>query len=173
MATNEKLIVVKSTKDDNTLVDVHVNNPLKKVLTLLEELKKQKAFTFDIKGSLGIAGILLVVSTFGLFGGDKLLCDRGTATQVGLVRILQITEDTDSLNLSWYDNMLVQYFGYKPNVTKNRVVLLLSNGSPLHIVTDFTDKLAGLNGRSAFITGSYNSCSQTMTVTDEKGLEAQ
>lgn len=51
---------VSKIADDNTLIDVHIGNPLRRISQLLENIKKQKAFSFNIKGSLGLAGILLV-----------------------------------------------------------------------------------------------------------------
>src|SRR6185437_3893622 len=61
-------VTTAKTTDDSTLIDVHVGNPLRKITTLLEEIKKQKAFSFDIKGSLGIAGVVIVVAGLGVFG---------------------------------------------------------------------------------------------------------
>jgi len=35
---------------------------------LLQDIKKQKAFSFTLKGSLGIAGVALALGMFGIFG---------------------------------------------------------------------------------------------------------
>lgn len=73
----ESPIRVEETKDDDTLINVHVGNPLEKIVKLLEQLKKQKAFSFTIKGTLGLAGIALFITAFGIFGGTKAFCSRG------------------------------------------------------------------------------------------------
>ncbi len=62
--TNKK---VKESSDD--LIDVHVGNPLRRVIELLQDIKKQKAFSFTLKGSLGIAGVALALGLFGVFCG--------------------------------------------------------------------------------------------------------
>src|SRR3989338_7295204 len=40
---------VSKTKDDSTLLEIHIGNPLRKITQLLEEIKKQKAFSFTLK----------------------------------------------------------------------------------------------------------------------------
>jgi hypothetical protein len=163
-------IHIDKTNDENTLVDLHVNNPLKKVISLLEDLKKQKAFTFDIKGSLGLAGILVVFTTFGLFGGGKILCDKGTATQIGEVKILHVKEPDESGH-SWITSITQKYFNKPQPVLKNRIVLIPQNGAPLHIVVSSAQILNDIDGESVVATGSYNSCTQSLTVEDENAIE--
>ena len=53
----------KVTQD--ALLDVHIGNPLRRITQLLEEIKRQKAFSFTLKGSLGIMGVALALSVFG------------------------------------------------------------------------------------------------------------
>jgi len=43
-------------KSQDDLLDVHVANPLRRIAQLLEDIKRQKAFSFTLKGSLGLAG---------------------------------------------------------------------------------------------------------------------
>jgi len=52
----KKLIspTLSKTEDQDTLIDVHVSNPLKRIVELLQDIKKQKAFSFTLKGSLGL-----------------------------------------------------------------------------------------------------------------------
>src|SRR3989344_7500955 len=90
----EKNVDYNKKQDD--LLNVHVGNPLKRVTDLLEDIKRQKAFAFTLKGSLGLAGVAIALSVFGIFGGSKMLCDKGTQTEVGIIRILNVQEAEDS-----------------------------------------------------------------------------
>ena len=128
-------IRIEKTTDDNTLVDVHVNNPLKKVIALLEEIKKQKAFSFTLKGSLGIMGVFLALSVFGIFGGGKLLCDKGLQTKVGELRVLQLTEEATDPDVPWTKAMLQRLFGLNTAATRQRLILLTNNEPPIHVTT--------------------------------------
>src|SRR3990167_9464453 len=87
---------VSKTKDDSTLLEIHIGNPLRKITQLLEEIKKQKVFSFTLKGSLGIMGVALALSVFGIFGGSKMLCDKGIQTQVGMIKELESSSSEKS-----------------------------------------------------------------------------
>ena len=82
----------KSSSNDDTLVDVHVNNPLKRITQLLEDIKKEKAFSFNIKGSLGLTGVILVVTSFGILGGTQAFCNRGEQAHIGTLTVLTLPE---------------------------------------------------------------------------------
>ena len=56
--------------NDQTLVDIHVNNPLHKIVELLQDIKTQKAFSFTLKGSVGLAGIAVAFAVVGIFVGQ-------------------------------------------------------------------------------------------------------
>ena len=73
----KKQTKLSKTDDDNTLLDVHIGNPLRRITVLLEEIKKQKAFSFTLRGSLGIMGVVLALSIFGFFGTTTALCNKG------------------------------------------------------------------------------------------------
>src|SRR3989338_3621357 len=90
---------VSKTKDDSTLLEIHIVNPLRKITQLLEEIKKQKVFSFTLKGSLGIMGVALALSVFGIFGGSKMLCDKGVQTKLGTLKILAVPENEPSIPL--------------------------------------------------------------------------
>lgn len=86
-----------SSKSQDDLIDAHIGNPFVKIMTLLEEIKRQKAFNFTLKGSLGIMGVVLTLSVFGIFGGGQILCDRGTQVEIGTVRQLQVSQEDPPL----------------------------------------------------------------------------
>ena len=76
---------VHYSKKQDDLLDLHVGNPLRRITLLLEQIKKQKAFSFSIKGSLGIMGVALVAGTFGVLGVNNVLCDKGVQTRRGVL----------------------------------------------------------------------------------------
>ncbi|MDO8658298.1 MAG: hypothetical protein Q7K55_06155 [Candidatus Levybacteria bacterium] len=81
---------IGKTEDKDTLIDVHVNNPLKRIVELLQDIKKQKVFSFSVKGSLGIAGIALVLTGIGIFGGTEAFCSKGAQSHIGTIKALQV-----------------------------------------------------------------------------------
>lgn len=90
-------ISVDKKATDDTLLDVHLGNPLRRITKLLEEMKKEKAFSFSIKDSLGEAGIVLVLGTFGFLGGTRALCSKGTQSHIGMLKQLQEIDAVDQI----------------------------------------------------------------------------
>ena len=162
---NGQASVVKSSSDD--LLDVHVGNPLRKIVVLLEDIKKQKAFSFTLKGSLGIAGVALALGVFGVFGGGQILCERGVQSQIGEVKVLDIKQES-SAKILVIDNLLNLL---NPKELDNRVVLIRNNETALAISYSKNVDVAKFINHPVIVTGSYNSCSQTITVNDAKGLQ--
>ena len=160
--------VIHSTNKDE-LVDIHVGNPLKKIQTLLEEIKKQKAFTFDIKGSLGVAGIVLVLGTFGVFGGTKALCNKGSLSKIGVIQTLTY-EDRES-------NFFTRYIPFAkdflPERTSKRMVLITDDKSVirLHFKENAMSATKRLLTIPYLVTGDFDSCSQSLAVDSPFSLQ--
>ncbi len=161
----------KVTNDD--LLDVHVGNPLRKISALLEEIKKQKAFSFTLKGSLGLAGIVLVIGTFGFFGGTHALCSKGIQSEVGTLRILTAVDTAKRIPVvSILTDMLTILQGKQvQNKDTQRVVLIKQNGSVLHLPINSSFSPNLYEGKSVIVTGEEDKCSNTVNVTDSKNIQ--
>jgi len=157
----------KDDDDDDDLLDIHVGNPLQKITKLLEDLKKQKAFSFTLKGSLGIMGVFLTLSIFGVLGGGQILCDKGTQTQIGTIKTLKVLEK-DSKGIPYIQN-LIDYF--RPKVARNTVVLIKSDFTVIKLPFSRLIDLTSYNENVVMATGQYDSCSQKLTVKEANAIE--
>ena len=152
-------------KDD--LLDVHVGNPLERIEKILLDIKKQKAFSFTLKGSLGLAGVALALGLFGVFGGNQLLCSHGTQTFQGIVRTLNYNESPRSTT-PFIGPFLDKI---SPQAGKQRKILIRDNKEILDLPFSQSIDLGPFEAYHVLVTGSYNSCSQTLSVTDPSGVE--
>ena len=159
-------------KNDD-LLNVHVGNPLRKITQLLEDLKKQKAFSFTLKGSLGIVGVVLALSLLGIFGGDRLLCNKGIQSQIGVIKTLQVKEKANSqipiigslLNL--FNNSSV-----RNSVLTNRTILIRRDDSTISIVKPSALTIPSyMQGSSVIVTGNYDACVSTISIKETKSIE--
>ncbi|OGH10861.1 MAG: hypothetical protein A2857_06380 [Candidatus Levybacteria bacterium RIFCSPHIGHO2_01_FULL_36_15] len=163
---------LEKTKDDNTLIDVHVGNPLHKIIELLKDIKKQKAFSFSIKGTLGIAGIAVVIAGLGIFGGVKSLCNKGVQSEIGSVRVLSVTSDVPPDKP--LANKIREIFN-RPQLTTNlakRTILIKSDYSTISLAVPGSISLMEFTNIPVIVTGNYDSCSQTLTIKDKSSIEA-
>lgn len=161
---------VSHTTNDSTLLDIHIGNPLRKITQLLEDIKKQKAFSFTLKGSLGIAGVALALSFFGIFGSAKMLCDKGIQTQVGMVKQLT-TKNIEQPNVNFIDNIINLLSNQNMQTSKKRIILLKDDHSTIYLPYLKEVSYSNFLGRQIYITGQFNSCSQTLTPTLQNDIE--
>lgn len=156
----EKNIDYNKNQDD--LLNVHVGNPLKRITELLEEIKRQKAFAFTLKGSLGLAGVAIALSVFGIFGGSKLLCDKGVQTEIGLIKILnsQEAENSNVPLLGFVIDYLKGAIGTQ--TTHNRIILQMRNDSVINLPYSGKINFSIYKNKEVYVTGNYDSCSRTL-----------
>ncbi|HMS22992.1 MAG TPA: hypothetical protein PKA38_04505 [Candidatus Levybacteria bacterium] len=158
---------VKKSQDDE-LIDIHIGNPLRKITKLLEDIKQQKAFSFTLKGSLGVMGIAVVLGTFGILGGTRAFCEKGVQTRIGKITTLTY-EDSLKPNLFSYLPFLEDFVGGK---TEKRTILIETDKSALRMI--FKNHLSAtaltLN-TDYFVTGSFDSCTQSITVENPQSIQ--
>lgn len=157
---------VHYTKKQDVLLDVHVGNPLRRITQILEDIKKQKAFSFTLKGSLGVMGVVLVAGIFGLLGGSRVLCDKGVQTKSGTLKTLSFME-TVSPSLLDYIPILSE-FQTKPLTPRT---VLMSSGQIYHVMTHSQIDITGFIGQNVLVSGGFDSCTNTLTVTDTTAVE--
>lgn len=154
-------------KNQDDLLDVHVGNPLHKITTLLEDIKKQKAFSFTLKGSLGIMGVFLALSVFGVFGGGQILCDKGEQTQIGTLKELQV-KDTSVATIPVLSSLLNVF---EQKQIHNRTVLIKNDQTVIKIPYTKNIDIVKYKNYQIMATGAYDSCSQSLKITDTNAIE--
>lgn len=154
-------------KNKDDLLDVHIGNPLRRIAELLEEIKRQKAFSFTLKGSLGIAGVALALGVFGILGGGRILCDKGIQTQIGTIKILNAQEQEVG-RLPIVSNIL-DWFNQKP--IYNRSVLIREDNLVINLPFSKGINLVQYNSFRVIATGNYDSCSQALSIKDASAIE--
>ncbi|CAN5185607.1 hypothetical protein BH09PAT1_BH09PAT1_1230 [soil metagenome] len=161
----------KVSQDD--LVDVHIGNPLRKITAILEEIKAQKAFSFTLKGSLGIAGVILTLSVFGFFGGSKMLCDKGTQTLSGTVKQLSVVTTPPQIPLLTSAINSFNYIVFHkdwPTGEKRYILVNLRNASTIFLNGSLAD-ISPFTNSVVYATGQYGSCSRTLKVKEPHAIE--
>jgi len=154
-------------KTQDAILDVHVGNPLHKIVELLQEIKKQKAFSFTLKGSLGIMGVALALSVFGIFGGGKILCDKGVQSQIGVIKTLNIY-DSDSSTIPVL-SLFLNYFN--PKTPHYKTILVKTDETVISVLGINNQTIQQWNNNYVIATGNYDSCSQALTVSNPDGIE--
>lgn len=157
---------------NDTLIDVHINNPLTKIVELLKDIKKQKAFTFSVKGSLGIVGVMVILTGGGLLGGSKILCNKGTQAKIGQVQVLAFSQDTASVQP--IRTKIRAILGITPPADTLKevqwVILIDSQNIATKLSSTNQTYLESFAGRTVTAVGDYNMCTQELKILP-KGLQ--
>ncbi len=157
--------IPEAKKDD--LINIHVGNPLEKITRLLEDIKKQKAFAFTLKGSLGIAGVFLALGVFGVFGSTQMLCSHGTQSKAGAIKILSFQE-VEKSKVPFLGKYIDDYF---PQSMHGRIVLVKDGNLVVSVPYSRNVNFGNFEDQNVIVTGSYNSCQQTLTVNNPSAVE--
>lgn len=156
-------------KNEEDLLDIRIGNPLRRVIALLEEIKSQKAFSFSLKGSLGLAGVILAISMFGIFGGSRMICDKGTQSFVGTVRVLNEREIySKPVPVITY---LLELVVSPQKQIKNRMILVKNNLETVYLPFSEDLDISKFANYHVITTGDYNSCSHELIVIDKDSIE--
>lgn len=156
--------------DEDELIDIHIGNPLRKITELLQDIKRQKAFSFTLKGSLGIMGVVMVAGTFGVLGGTKALCDKGIQTKIGIVKVLHYQ---DPLDETWLDYVPILNT-ILPKHTASRTIMFTPDNKIIRIKlprNSLPPIPYTLNPVPYFATGNFDTCSQTISMESQDSLE--
>lgn len=157
--------------DDETLVDIHVNNPLHKIVELLKDIKKQKAFSFTLKGSVGIVGVAVVLVGGGILGGSRIVCNKGTQARIGEVHVLAYSQP--AVSSQPIRDKIKALFGKAATATPVEakwVILVDSGNNAIRLLAKSQTYLEAFAGHTVTAVGDLNSCNQELTVLNE-GLE--
>jgi len=117
---------------------------------------------------LGVAGVVLVISMFGLFGGSKVLCDKGLQTEIGTIKVLNAREIyVREVPIISY---LINYLSPSKKLIKNRTILI-SNNNTIYIPFSENVDISPYVNKMVYATGEYNSCNKTLEIDDPSYLE--
>lgn len=163
------------TDEEDTLINVHIGNPLKRITEILEDIKKQKAFSFTLKGSLGIMGVALVLSLLGIFGTSYALCDKGVQTHKGYMKVLKVT-DTEPDHLVAKIQRAIKFFStfFSPadnSSPRYRYILELADNTTIHLSRGRDASFTPFKDKAVYATGNYDSCSRELTIQTPEAIE--
>lgn len=112
----------------------------------------------------------LALGVFGVFGGGKMLCDKGIQSEIGTIKTLNVVEvDTQAATIPVISNIW-NYF--QPKTEYNRTVLVKEDTSVITLPFSKNVKFKDYGNLPVIVTGNYDACAKTLTVNDPTAIEA-
>ena len=141
---------------EKPLVSVNINNPFKKILYWLDQIRRRQTTTLAFKLSIPLIALPIVVAgvfTLGRFSGISFQKSQApTPTPVISPKPDPITSRAGTLKIAVS--------------TQTKYLLALKNGELVVLNIPSTIDLNKYNGKQVLVTGTYNSTANILKVTD-------
>lgn len=165
--------------NDETLVDVKVTNPLRRITQILEQIRRRQSTVVDFKFTIPLVALpLFMLLAFSLGKAGGVTCGGNTQTKIGLLYSLRTndtnqtglfekTKQTLTANLPFLAPLLTG----NANPVINRQILIQRDNTAITIENPNNIQLTTYNTRQVFVTGKVNTCENTIEVDNESSVQ--
>jgi len=160
--------------DDENLIDIKVNNPFKRIIELLKDIRRKQSTTFSLKFTIPLIALPVFLLTAFQIGRFQTGCTPTIVTKIGTVKNITIDVPNEKVDLvasvlSFFRTVPKVRTGV-PLVAKERALLISPQGETLTILHTDEIGLGPLEGRTVFLTGSYSSCSPVIALDSKQNI---
>ena len=167
-------ISAKESEDDSTLIDIKVTNPLKRIYTLLQDIKKHQSTTFSLRFTIPLIALPIFLFVAFQLGRGSYVCSQNFTSKKGIIKNLQI--DAPIENRSVIDRL----FNFTSNsinienigseyIHTSKAVLDVNN-ELIDIISVKSIDLTKYENNQVIVSGIYSSCSNTMTLNSNNNI---
>jgi len=176
------LINVQENKsaNDETLVDVKVTNPLRRITQILEQIRRKQSTVVDLKFTIPLVALpLFMLLAFSLGKAGGVTCGGNTQTKLGLLYTLRAagstkqpglferTKQTVATNFTF----LAPLLGNTQIAPANHQILIQRDNIAFTIENPKNIPLITYNTRQIFVTGKVNTCENTIMIENESDVQ--
>ncbi len=169
------LLRASATDDDETLINVKVNNPLHKIMELLQSIKNHQSTTVSLRFTIPLIALPIVLLAAFQLGRVQTTCSPVFTSQVGTLQIISLqVPRTDSAWYTPFTNLLPGNFA--PQKTKgftgeDRAILLSREGTTLSLLPAVGVSLTAFNHQSVIVSGEYSACNKALTIDNPANIQ--
>lgn len=163
---------IEESSNEETILDIKVHNPLKRITQLLQDLKKHQTTTVSLRFTIPLIALPIVLFVAFQIGRAQTLCAQTFTTQAGTIQVLQVkVPRTAPTALS----LVLSFFPSVPQPTadlvdQERAILLLPTSEVVHIIHPRTVDVTPFVGQSVLLTGNYSACTRSITLDHQQNL---
>ncbi|MDP3941780.1 MAG: hypothetical protein Q8Q49_05750 [bacterium] len=174
-------ITENTSANDETLVDVKVTNPLRRIAAILQQIKNKQSTVVDFKFTIPLVALpLFMLLAFSLGKSGGVTCGGNTQTRIGLFYTLRATGNNQAgifdrtkqalaTNIPFLAPVLANASGQKTSA--NRQILIQQGNSVLTVENPNNIDLSAYHTRQIFVTGRVNTCENTIEVDNDSSVQ--
>lgn len=163
----KELVNTQEVKDDDTLVDIKVANPLRKIVKILEEIKKKQSTTFSFRFTIPL--IALPVFLFAAFqlGRVQSNCSPEFVSRIGTLRTLSVAMPKQSTGLI---SDVLSFMGISTQQKLNdfetlpKTILITDTDNPISVLHPESYPISSFEDQRVIITGNLSKCTDTLSL---------
>lgn len=168
------LIKAKETEDDSTLIDIKVTNPLKRIYELLQDIKKHQSTTFSLRFTIPLIALPIFLFVAFQLGRSSYVCTQEFTSKKGIIKITKVdipTRQDGFLTRLWNNLGAPVISSMSSNyVTEERMLLDNQTGSIIQVISAKAIDVQKYKDQAVIITGTYSSCTETITLNSENNI---
>jgi len=168
------LIKAKETEDDSTLIDIKVTNPLKRIYELLQDIKKHQSTTFSLRFTIPIIALPIFLFVAFQLGRGSYVCTQDFTSKKGIIKLIKVdvpAEQDGFISKLWKNIGVPSVSGISSEyVTEERVLLDTQMGNIIHVMSTKAVDMQYYKDQTVVITGTYSSCTNTITLNSENNI---
>lgn len=173
-AAISELVNAGESDDPNTLIDIKITNPLRKIYQLIQEIKKKQSTTFSLKFTIPLVALPIFLFAAFQLGRDKGMCEQYFTSKIGMVKSISIEIPTSEQKkrplLDFFQNLFrINKPGSEYTIEK-RNLLIGTGGEITTILNPKKVPLDSFENKSVLVTGTYSSCTDIITIVSEKNI---
>lgn len=161
-------------KDDETIIDIKVQNPLRKIIHILEEIKKHQSTTFSFRFTIPLIALPIFLLIAFQLGRAQTACSQSFTSKIGLIRNVTVDAPKDQPN--WWS----QLFSFLPGVPPfekpsdlmpaKRSILVSRDGDVITILPASGISLLSYQNQAVILTGNYSACTHVVTLDSPQNI---
>jgi len=161
------LINASEGDDPETLIDIKITNPLKKIYELIKELKKKQSTTLSLKLTIPLVALPIFLFAAFQLGRDQALCEQYFTSKTGIIKILDVEEAIETGGLL---NKLRIRSPTSHYERKQRTIIIDSADNIITVLNQKQVNVGKYENTRVVITGTYSSCTDVITLVSENNI---
>lgn len=158
-------------QDDESIVKVSVNNPFKRIIKLLEELKSKQATTLSLRFTIPLIALPIVFFLAFQLGRSQVPCQKYETSLIGNIKNILISKKENpplAVRVVSFIPFMKDFF--EPNRIVENQSLLLEGNNITTILNNSSLILKNFEGKKIILTGVYSTCENTFTLENPQNL---
>jgi len=155
------LIKTHESKDDETLIDVKITNPLHRIAQILQDIKTHQSTKISLSFTIPLIALPVFLLAAFQLGKVQNLCTPVFSSHVGTLRNINVFGPKDNPGI--IANFIPFFTSTKKDFINQKKSILITSKDDVITVDDGENlDLSGFNNQPIIVSGLYSSCTKTL-----------